>query len=54
MAHPFSFITEAVQNYGEDSPKIKQKINNTMDVLESMLRLQTYNYNQKFERLMID
>lgn len=42
----FDFITEAVQNYGEDSTRIKQKINNTMDVLESMLSLQTYNYNQ--------
>jgi|GEM_PF-6607721 len=50
----FDFITEAVQNYGEDSTRIKQKINNTMDVLESMLSLQTYNYNQKFERLKID
>lgn len=49
----FDFITEAIQNYGEDTPKIKQKINNTMDVLESMLRLQSYNYNQKFERLKV-
>lgn len=43
-------ITNVIENYGEENIKIKKRLNHTMDVLEYMLKYQSYNYKQKFTR----
>ena len=47
-------ISNVIENYGEEKDKIKKRLNNTMNVLESMLKQQKVNYNQKFKRYDID
>lgn len=47
-------ISSHIENYGEENAKIKNRLINTMNVLESMLKQQKVNYNQKFKRYNVD
>ncbi|MCH5312362.1 MAG: hypothetical protein J1E57_10480, partial [Prevotella sp.] len=48
------YISNVIENYGEEKDKIKKRLNNTMNVLDSMLKQQKVNYNQKFKRYNVD
>ena len=43
-------ITQVIENYEVYDVKIKKRMIHTINVLESMLRQQNYNYNQVFSR----
>lgn len=47
-------ISNVIENYGEEKDKIKKRLNNTMNVLESMLKQLKLNYNQRFKRYDVD
>ena len=48
-------ITDVIETYGNgEQDKIKMRLNNTMDVLESMLAKQRCNNKQRFERYKLE